>query len=90
LAANPTEAAIKLRKKYLDAIKDIKERGTDADIAYMESQLASLSDPTVLEDLIPTEGVTFLYKNKLYKLTGIFQVLNNICNLLKYNKSNNA
>ena len=90
LAANPTEAAIKLRKKYLDAINEIKEKGTDADIAYMESQLASLSDPTVLENLIPTEGVTFLYKNKLYKLTGIFQVLNNICNLLKYNKSNNA
>ena len=86
LATNPTESAIKLRKKYLDAINDIKERGTDADIAYMESQLASLSDPSVLEDLIPTEGVTFLYKNKLYKLTGIFQVLNNICNLLKYKK----
>lgn len=89
LATNPTEAAIKLRKKYLDAIKDIKERGTKENIEYMENQLASLSDPSVLEDLIPTEGVTFLYKNKLYKLTGIFQVLNNICNLLKYNKSNN-
>ena len=86
LAANPTDAAIKLRKKYLDAIKDIKERGTKEDIEYMENQLASLSDPSVLEDLIPTEGVTFLYKNKLYKLTGIFQVLNNICNLLKYKR----
>ena len=72
--------------KWVQECMNIKERGTDADIAYMESQLASLSDPSVLEDLIPTEGVTFLYKNKLYKLTGIFQVLNNICNLLKYKK----
>ena len=87
LAANPTEAAIKLRKKYLDAINEIKEKGTDADIEYMENQLAMLSDPSVLEDLIPTEGVTFLYKNKLYKLTGIFQVLNNICGYFKYKRN---
>ena len=86
LTANPEEAAVKLRKKYLDAINEIKEKGTDVGIAYMEEQLAMLTDPSVLENYLPTEGITFLYKNKLYKLTGYFQVLNNICGYFKYKK----
>lgn len=86
LAANLTEASAKLRKKYLDAINRIRKEGTDEDIAYMEEQLAILSDPSQLENLLPTEGITFLYKNKLYKLTGYFQVLNNICGYFKYKK----
>ena len=84
LATNPEEAARKLRKKYLDAINRIKEEGTDVGIAYMEEQLAHLTDPSALENLLPTEGITFLYKGKLYKLTGYFQVLNNICGYFKY------
>ena len=86
LTANPTEGAQKLRKKYLDAINDIKENGKEEGIAYMEEQLATLTDPSVLEDYLPTEGITFLYKNKLYKLTGYFQILNNICGYFKYKK----
>ena len=86
LAANLTEASAKLRKKYLDAINRIRKEGTDEDIAYMENQLAMLSDPSALENLLPTEGITFLYKNKLYKLTGYFQILNNICGYFKYKK----
>jgi hypothetical protein len=86
LALNPSSASIRLRNKYLNSIKEIKETGTNENIAYMENQLASLADPSVLENIIPTEGITFIYKNKIYKLTGYFQVLNNICNVLKYNK----
>ena len=86
LATNPEEAARKLRKKYLDAINRIKEEGTDVGIAYMEEQLSHLTDPSALENLLPTEGITFLYKGKLYKLTGYFQVLNNICGYFKYKK----
>ena len=86
LTANPTEAAQKLRKKYLDAIHDIKENGKEEGIAYMEEQLATLTDPSALEDYLPTEGITFLYKNKLYKLTGYFQILNNICGYFKYKR----
>ena len=86
LTANPTEGAQKLRKKYLDAIKDIKENGKEEGIAYMEEQLATLTDPSALEDYLPIEGITFLYKNKLYKLTGYFQILNNICGYFKYKR----
>ncbi len=86
LTANPTEAAQKLRKKYLDAINDIKENGAEAGISYMEEQLAMLTDPSALENYLPTEGITFLYKNKMYKLTGYFQILNNICGYFKYKR----
>ena len=86
LATNPEEAAVKLRQKYIDAIKDIKENGEDVGIAYMEDQLASLTDPSALESVLPTEGITFLYKGKLYKLTGYFQTLNNICGYFKYKR----
>jgi hypothetical protein len=83
---NVEDGARKLRKKYLDAINRIKKEGTDVDIAYMEEQLGILSDPSQLENYLPTEGITFLYKNKLYKLTGYFQVLNRICGYFKYKK----
>lgn len=86
LATNPEEASVKLRKKYLDAINDIKEYGEEAGIAYMGDQLANLTDPSALENLLPTEGITFLYKGKLFKLTGYFQTLNNICGYFKYRK----
>lgn len=85
LTANPEEAAVKLRKKYLDAINDIKERGTDVGIKYMEDQLSILTDPSALENYLPTEGISFLYKGRIYKLTGYFQVLNRICGYFKYN-----
>lgn len=86
LTVNPEEAAVKLRQKYIDAIKDIKENGEEEGIAYMEDQLSKLTDPSALENMIPTEGITFLYKNKLYKLTGYFQTLNNICGYFKYKR----
>jgi hypothetical protein len=86
LATNVEDGARKLRKKYLDAINRIKKEGTDVDIAYMEEQLGILSDPSQLENYLPTEGITFLYKGKLYKLTGYFQVLNRICGYFKYKK----
>ena len=86
LATNVEDGARKLRKKYLDAINRIKDEGTDVDIAYMEEQLGMLSDPSALENYLPTEGITFLYKGKLYKLTGYFQVLNRICGYFKYKK----
>jgi hypothetical protein len=86
LASNPDEAAVKLRQKYIDAIKDIKENGEDVGIAYMEDQLSNLTDPSALESVLPTEGITFLYKGKLYKLTGYFQTLNNICGYFKYKR----
>lgn len=84
LTANPEEAAVKLRKKYLDAIEEIKEKGTDVGIKYMEDQLAMLTDPSALENYLPTEGISFLYKGRIYKLTGYFQVLNKICGYFKY------
>ena len=86
LTVNPEEAAVKLRQKYIDAIKDIKENGEEEGIAYLEDQLSKLTDPSALENMIPTEGITFLYKNKLYKLTGYFQTLNNICGYFKYKR----
>ena len=86
LSTNLEEGSRKLRKKYLDAIERIKEEGTDVDIAYMEEQLGMLSDPSALENYLPTEGITFLYKGKLYKLTGYFQILNRICGYFKYKK----
>jgi hypothetical protein len=86
LTTNPSEAAQKLRKKYLDAINDIKENGKEEGIAYLKEQLAMLSDPSALENYLPTEGISFLYKGKIYKLTGYFQVLNNICGYFKYKR----
>ena len=38
------------------------------------------------EKIVPSEGLVFMYKNKVYKLTGLFEPINQITGLLKFNR----
>jgi len=39
-----------------------------------------------LDSIVPTEGITFMYKGKPYKYTGIFAPLHQIRSILAYKK----
>lgn len=86
LVANPTEAAEAMRKEIDAAIRSIRSTGSEEDVAKLEHELARVSAAGGLESLIPSEGVTFLYKGKLMKYTGIFMAIHQIRSMVAYKK----
>lgn len=87
LAANPTHAAEEMQKNLDKAIRDIKEIGDEKDINDMIDNLSRITDEMKVGGIIPTEGITFVYKDHLYKYTGAFSAINQICNMLKFKKT---
>lgn len=86
LVANPTAAAESMRKEIDSVIKTIRTTGSEEDVAKLEHELTRITSAGGLEALIPSEGVTFLYKGKLMKYTGIFAPLHQIRSILVYKK----
>jgi hypothetical protein len=86
LSANPTEASEKMRKEIDRVIEDIRKAGDEGDLEKLEKQLKRVTAAGGLESIVPTEGITFVYKGKLYKYTGIFAPLHQIRSILAYKK----
>lgn len=86
LSANPTAAAEAMRKEIEKTISQIKTNGDEEDIKKLEIQLNRLTAVGGLENIVPTEGITFVYKGKLYKYTGIFSPIHQIRSILAYKK----
>ena len=86
LSANPTAAAAAMRKNIDDTISKVRTDGDEKDVAKLEVELARVAAAGGLESIVPTEGITFLFKGKLYKYTGIFAPLHQIRSILAYKK----
>ena len=86
LAANPTAAAESMRKEIDRTIASVKTSGDEKDIEKLEHELSRVAAAGGLESIVPTEGITFIFKGKLYKYTGIFAPLHQIRSILAYKK----
>jgi hypothetical protein len=86
LSANPTEAAMTMKKEIEDSIAKIRVNGDEKDIEKLEHELSRVAAAGGLESIVPTEGITFLFKGKLYKYTGIFAPLHQIRSMIAYKK----
>lgn len=86
LSANPTEAAEAMRKEIDATISKIRTNGDVSDVEKLERQLTRITAAGGLESIVPTEGITFIYKGKLYKYTGIFSPLHQVRSILAYKK----
>jgi hypothetical protein len=86
LSANPTQAAEAMRKEIDSTIAKIRTNGDETDVEKMEHELTRVSAAGGLESIVPTEGITFVFKGKLYKYTGIFAPLHQIRSILAYKK----
>jgi hypothetical protein len=86
LSANPTEAAEQMRKEIDATIAKIRTNGDETDVEKLEHELSRVAAAGGLESIVPTEGITFLFKGKLYKYTGIFAPLHQIRSILAYKK----
>jgi len=84
LVTNPTKATEEMRKEIEEAIEKIKKEGTEEQIKKLNHELKRIAIAGGLENIVPSEGITFVYKGKLYKYTGIFAPLNQIRGMLVY------
>ena len=84
LSANPTKAAIKMRQELAKTIKKIRSSKDLRTIDMMKTQLDKVQSMGGFKKLVPTEGITFMFKGKVYKLTGLFAPINQILGMLKY------
>ncbi len=86
LSANPTEAALKMRKELAKTIRKIRSSNDLRTIDMMKAQLDKVQSMGGFKNLVPTEGITFMFKGKVYKLTGLFAPINQILGMLKYTR----
>lgn len=84
LAANPTQAAVEMKSEIQKSISEIKKLNNEDAIRKLEYELKRLSAVGGLDQIVPTEGITFMFKGKLYKYTGIFAITHQIRSILAY------
>ena len=86
LAKNPNDVVLSLKNKLEDAIKQIKQSNNQKWLDILDYNLRRISNYGGLDLLSPTEGLVFRYKNKYYKLTGLFAPLNQIIGTPAYSR----
>ena len=86
LAANPDAAVQSIRKEVAKAAKAIAGTNDPKKIGLLNVQMAKIYAAGGFENIVPSEGLVFMYKNKVYKLTGLFAPINQITGLLKFGR----
>jgi hypothetical protein len=83
LSANNPEASAQLKKDALQAIKAIQDSDEPDKIAKLQRELERLEGMGI-DDIVPSEGVVFMYNGKPYKFTGQFAPINQITGTFKF------
>ena len=86
LAANPDAAIQSIRKEVAKAAKEIAATKDPSKISILTKQMDKVYAAGGFENIVPSEGLVFMYKNKVYKLTGLFAPINQITGLLKFGR----
>jgi len=84
IAANPSKSAQQIRKDLKTAINKVKTSKDPKVLSTLKTQLDRLNAIGGLKAVVPSEGITFVYKGKLYKYTGAFAPANQILGMLKF------
>ena len=84
IAANPSKAAQQIRKDLKSTISKVRTSKDTKVLTTLKTQLDRLNAIGGLKSVVPSEGITFVYKGKLYKYTGAFAPANQILGMLKF------
>ena len=84
IAANPSKATQQIRKDLKNAINKVKKSKDPKVLNTLKTQLDRLNAIGGLKSVVPSEGITFVFKGKLYKYTGAFAPANQILGMLKF------
>ena len=84
LAANPKATVAKMKKEVDVAVKQLKSAKDISKLDTLKRQLEKFEAIGGSDAIVPSEGIVFKYKNKIYKFTGAFAPINQILGLLKF------
>lgn len=83
LGSNNPELATQLKKEVLDTIRELQNTDDQNKLAKLQQQVERL-DALGVNNIVPSEGIVFVYNGKPYKFTGIFAPVNQILGTLKF------
>ena len=75
----PGDAAESIRNDLDSTIKELRKTTDIKKMAQVKQQLANLE--CMGDSIVPTEGIVFMFKDKLFKFTGTFASMNQLMNL---------
>lgn len=81
MVANPQKSVQELKKGIDDVIRQVQASKNPELIDKMKYELERLASIGGVNAIAPEEGVTFMFKDHFYKLTGAFAPINQIMNL---------
>ena len=79
-----TEIKKKNGKKYYYRVKNVRKGGDLKKLNTLKLQLDKLNNIGGLDAIVPSEGLVFKYKGKVYKFTGAFAVSNQVIGLMTF------
>jgi len=85
LTLSPSKAVEKIKQEIESvraSLQDVDNQSTRLKMITLLNDLSEFD----LNAILPTEGVVFKYKDKYYKLTGTFGMINQLIGLLKYSR----
>tara|TARA_Y100000389_G_scaffold182303_1_gene198796 strand:+ start:1148 stop:2416 length:1269 start_codon:yes stop_codon:yes gene_type:complete len=86
VAANPEKEKQRLHTQIKKEAESIKQNGDISQITKVEKELKRLQGIGGIESIIPTEGLVFKYKGKMFKLTGTFAAINQLMGIIRYGR----
>ena len=78
------KAAQKIRNDLKKAVGKVRQSKDPKVLNTLKTQLDRLNAIGGLKSVVPSEGITFVFKGKLYKYTGAFAPANQILGMLKF------
>jgi len=86
LAVNPKKAVQKIKKDLKSAISGLKTSKDIKKISLLKKNLEKINSIGGTASIVPSEGLVFKYKGKMYKFTGAFAPVNQIVGALKFSR----
>lgn len=93
VAINPNESIAKMKRELANSIEQLKVKANndklqddDAPLRFLKAQLKRLDKIGGFDAIVPSEGIVFKHKGKLYKLTGAFAPVNQIIGYIKFGR----
>ena len=84
LAVNPEKAVQKIKKELKSAISGLRASKDIKKIDLLKKNLEKINSIGGIPAIVPSEGLVFKYKGKMYKFTGAFAPVNQILGALKF------
>ena len=78
LTANPDEAKRQMVSRIKDTISNVKASGDPKKIEKLKLELKRIQMLGGFDKIVPNEGIVFVYKDHVYKLSGIFAPVNQL------------